>query len=221
VRQRLDALLDRFRALGNAYRFTRGFDPRLDLWMALAIGIPTIGGIVIGVVTGMWVLWPITGLLLGLLVAMLIFGRRVQAAQFSSLEGIAGGAAAVLDQMRGQWFVTPAVGATKQQEMVHRAVGRCGIVLVTAGGTGPRVKALVQRERKKLARVAGDAPVHVVMTGDGEGDTVPLTKLQTRLARFSNELDKTEVPKLARRLAPLDKGNIPMPKGYVPRGRPR
>lgn len=212
---------ERLRAFGNAYRLTRDFDPRLNLWLAVAFGVPVVAGLVAGILTGAWLLWMPSAVMLGLLVALLVFGRRVQAAQFSSIEGMPGAAAAVLQQMRGQWFVTPAVGVNKQQEMVHRAVGRCGIVLVTEGGTSQRVKALVSRERKKLNRVAGDTPVHVVMSGDGEGDTVQLGKLQVTLAKLPNELSKTEVPKLARKLAPLDKGNVPMPKGHIPRGRPR
>lgn len=215
-------MMDRIRQIGTAYRMTREVDPRLDLWLAVSLLVPTIASIVVAAITGGWALWISTGVLLGLFAALLVFGRRVQNAQFQQIEGIPGAAAAVLDQMRGQWFVTPAVAVNRHQEMVHRAVGRCGIVLVGEGDNRQRVKGLVAQARKRLARVAGDAPIHVVLVGDGEHDTVELAKLQVALAKFSNELDKTEVPKLARKLAPLDKGNIPMPKGAIPRhGRPR
>lgn len=215
-------MMDRFRQIGTAYRMTREVDPRLDLWLAVSILVPTVAGVVAAAITGAWLLWAPTGLLLGITIALLVFGRRVQSAQFQQIEGIPGAAAAVLDQMRGQWFVTPGVAVNKHQEMVHRAVGRCGIVLVGEGDNHQRVKGLAAQARKKLKRISGDAPIHIVLVGDGEGDTVPLGKLQVELAKFSNTLDKTEVPKLARRLAPLDKGNIPMPKGAIPRhGRPR
>ena len=213
--------MDRLRQMGEAYRQVRRRDPRLDAYVALAIGIPVVAGLAVSAVTGQWVLWMPSAVLLGVLFGLLVFGRRLQAAQFEAMEGVPGAAAAVLDRMRGQWFVVPGVGVNKQQEMVHRVVGRCGVVLVTEGGTGQRVKSLVARERKKVQRVAGDAPVHVVMVGDGEDGTVELTKLQVAVAKFPNELSKTEVPRLARRLAPLDRGNIPMPKGHIPRGRPR
>jgi len=214
--------MDRFRALGNAYRMTSEVDPRLTLYIALAVGVPLVAGIVTAALTGGWLVWSPLGLTLGLLLGLLIFGRRVQAAQFQHIEGIPGAAAAVLEQMRGQWFVVPAVAVNKHQEMVHRVIGRPGIVLVSEGGTSQRVKGLIAQARKKLSRVAGDTPIHVVMTGDGSGDTVELRKLQVELTKLSNTLSKTEVPKLARKLAPLDKGNIPMPKGAIPRGgRPR
>lgn len=215
-------MMDRFRQLRAAYRMTREADPRLDLYLLLALLLPIVLSVVVALVTGGWVLWVPTGVFLGIFAVLLVFGRRVQSAQFQQIEGIPGAAAAVLEQMRGQWWVTPAVAVNKHQEMVHRAVGRCGIVLVGEGENRQRVKGLVAQARKRLKRVAGDTPIHVVLVGDGEGDTVELRKLQVELAKLSNTLDKTEVPKLARRLAPLDKGNIPMPKGAIPRhGRPR
>lgn len=213
---------DRFRALGNAWRMTSEVDPRLTLYVALAIALPIIIGVVAAALTGGWLLWSPLGLLVGLFLGLLVFGRRVQAAQFQQIEGVPGAAAAVLDQLRGQWFVTPAVAINKHQEMVHRAIGRPGIVLVGEGDNAQRVKGLIAQARKRLARVAGDTPIHVVRTGDGSGDTVELSRLQVELTKLPNTLSKTEVPKLARKLAPLDKGNIPMPKGAIPRGgRPR
>lgn len=215
-------MMDRIRQLGAAYRTTAEVDPRLTLYLALGIVLPIVAGVVAGAVTGAWVLWVPSGVVLGLLVGLLIFGRRVQRAQFQQIEGVPGAAAAVLEQMRGQWFITPAVAVNKHQEMVHRAVGRPGVVLVAEGDNRQRVKGLIAQARKKLKRVVGDTPIHTVMVGDGEGDTVQLSKLQVELAKLSNTLSKTEVPKLARKLAPLDKGNIPMPKGAIPRGgRPR
>lgn len=215
-------MMDRIRQLGAAYRMTAEVDPRLTIYLALGIVLPIVAGVVAGAVTGAWVLWVPSGVVLGLLVGLLIFGRRVQRAQFQQIEGVPGAAAAVLEQMRGQWFITPAVAVNKHQEMVHRAVGRPGVVLVAEGDNRQRVKGLIAQTRKKLKRVVGDTPIHTVMVGDGEGDTVQLSKLQVELAKLSNTLSKTEVPKLARKLAPLDKGNIPMPKGAIPRGgRPR
>lgn len=213
---------DRLRALGNAYRMTAEVDPRLTLYLALAVALPIVAGVVTAAVTGSWLLWVPIGVLVGMFVALLVFGRRVQAAQFQQIEGVPGAAAAVLDQLRGQWFLTPAIAVNKHQEMVHRVVGRPGIVLVAEGDNAQRVKGLLAQARKRLSRVAGDTPIHVVRTGDGSGDTVELSKLQVELTKLPNSLSKTEVPKLARKLAPLDKGNIPMPKGAIPRGgRPR
>lgn len=214
-------MMDRLRQVGTAYRMTAEVDPRLNLYLALSLVLPIVAGVVATVLSGGW-LWSPLGVVLGLLIALLVFGRRVQRARFQQIEGEPFAAAAVLDEMRGQWFVTPAVAVNKHREMVHRAIGRCGIVLVGEGDNRQRVKGLVAQARKRLKRVTGDTPIHVVLVGDGEDGTVELAKLQVELAKLSNTLDKTEVPKLARKLAPLDKGNIPMPKGAIPRhGRPR
>lgn len=64
--------------------------------------------------------------------------------------------------------------------------------------------------------VDGDTPLHTIVVGSGEGAT-SLGKLQLTMTKLPRKLSKTEVPKLERKLAPLDKGNIPIPKGYVPR----
>ncbi len=212
---------DRFKSLAAAYRMTRQADPKLDLYLGLALGLPIVLGVVLGAITGLWVTFVLLGVVVGFFVGLLVFGRRMQGAQFSAIEGMPGAAAAVLQNMRGQWFVTPAIAVNKQQEMVHRVVGRPGIVLVAEGGSGQRLKDMLKREQKKLDRVRGEVPIHVLIAGDGENGTTPLGRLQVEMTKMGNTLSKTEVPKLARKLAPLDKGNIPMPKGAMPRGGKR
>ena len=67
--------------------------------------------VVVGLLTGLAVLLIPLGVLLGALVAMILFGRFAQAAQYAAIEGQPGAAAAVLENMRGNWTVTPAVAA--------------------------------------------------------------------------------------------------------------
>ncbi len=209
---------DRFASVVAAYKATSKVDPKLGLFIGLAVGIPLLLGIILGAVTGAWLLWAPLGVLVAMLLGLLVFGRRMQSAQFAQIEGMPGAAAAVLQNMRGQWFVTPAIAVNKQQEMIHRVVGRPGIILVSEGGTSQRVKDMLKREKKKLDRVRGEVPLHVLVSGDGTGDTISLGKLQVELTKMGNTLSKTEVPKLARKLAPLDKGNIPRPRGNFPGG---
>lgn len=212
---------DRLRQIGMAYRIGVQVKPRLPLYLALAVLVPTIAAVILGIVVGPLALWVPLGVVSGVLAATILFGRTLQSAQFDALEGRPGAAAAVLDQLRGQWFVTPAVAANRKQDMVHRAIGRCGVVLV-AEGSGARAKALLAQEKTRAERAAGDATVTTFLVGDGEGDTIALDKLQSKVTRLRPELSKTDVPKLARRMAGLDKGNLSMPKGYIPPGgRPR
>ena len=104
------------------------------------------------------------GVLLGLITGMVLFGRFAQAAQFKAIEGQPGAAAAVLQSMRGNWTVTPAVTANRNMDVVHRAVGRPGVVLVGEGAAS-RLGPLMAAEKKKTARVAHDVPIFDFQVG--------------------------------------------------------
>jgi hypothetical protein len=206
---------ERIQTIIRAFQMTREVDPKL---VPLLVGGALLGFAVtfgIGAFIGRPGLFAFLGVLVAILVALSVFGRRAQSAQFTAIEGQPGAAAAVLNSMRGQWFVTPVIAVTRKQEMVHRVIGRPGIVLVGEGGSPAKLKQLLAQERKKVARVAGEVPVHTVIVGDGPKQ-VELGKLQWHLTKLGNELSKREVPRLHRKLAPLDKGNVPIPKGFIP-----
>jgi len=169
-------------------------------------------GVGLGFLVGIWAM-PVFGLLFAVLGALIVFNRRVQTAQYNAIEGQPGAAAAILNIMRGQFFLTPAVAVNAKQDMVHRVVGRCGVVLV-GEGSGQRVKGLLAKERKRLKRVVGDTTITSIVVGDDDGQ-VALNKLQATITKLPRELKKDEVPKLERRLKPLDRG-APVPKGIDP-----
>jgi hypothetical protein len=169
-------------------------------------------GVGLGFLIGIWAM-PVFGILFMLLGALIVFNNRAQKAQYNAIEGQPGAAAAVLQSMRGQWFVTPAVSVNTKQDMVHRLVGRCGIVLV-GEGVPQRVKGLLAKERKRLSRAVSDVSITTLVVGDGD-DHVALPKLQVTINKLPRELKKGEVPKLERKLKPLDKA-LPIPKGIDP-----
>lgn len=212
---------ERIRQLWQVWSQLRQVDPRATLWIALAALLGALVGVAVGWLIGWW--WALGFVpLLAAMSGMIVFSRRAQKAQYAAIEGQVGAAAAILNTMRGQWFVSPATAFTKQQDLVHRVVGRCGVVLV-GEGSRQRVKGLLAKERKRLKRVTGDVPVHTVLVGDDKDhDEVPLTKLQAHLTRLPRKLKKTEVPKLERKLKPLDKAP-PIPPGVDPNtaNRPR
>lgn len=208
MRERIDLLV-------RAFRMTREVDDRLVLYLSLSAGLSLALMVGLGFALGRPILFAALGVMLALLVALSVFGRRAQSAQLSVMEGQPGAAAAVLNQMRGQWFVTPAIAVTRKQELVHRVVGRPGIILVAEGDSSAKLKQLLGQEKKKVERVAGDVPVHTVAVGHGPKE-VQLSKLQWHVTKLPGHLKKREVPRLHRKLAPLDKGNIPMPKGFIP-----
>ncbi len=206
---------ERVRQIRQAWTQVREVDPRVVPWTLLGATLGLLLGVGLGAVSPFltFVFMPVFGLMFALLGWLVVFNRRASKAQYTAIEGQPGAAAAVLQSMRGQWFVNPAVAVNAKQDMVHRVVGRCGIVLV-GEGAGQRVKGLLAKERKRMSRSAGDAPITTIVVGDRD-DQVPLRKLQVTLTKLPRALKKGEVPKLERRLKPLDK-DLPIPKGVDP-----
>ncbi len=209
------------RNLAEVWRQLRTLDPRAAGWIILAgaAGLAAGGGI--GLLLSPLTAVPLA-LLTGTLAALLVFNLRARRAMYGAIGGQLGAAAAVLSQMRGAWFVTPAVAVNGKQDLVHRVVGRPGVVLVGEGAP-QRVKGLLAQERKRLSRAVGDLPVHTIVVGDEE-DCVPLAKLQARINKLPPKVRRKEVAKLERRLKPLTR-SLPIPGGIDPtavrRGRPK
>jgi hypothetical protein len=162
-----------------------------------------------------WVALPL-GLTLGVLSAILIFGRRVQRNVFAKAEGQPGAAAWALENLRGGWKVTPAVAGTTQLDAVHRVIGRPGVVLV-AEGAPHRLKPLLAQEKKRVSRLIGDTPIYDVTVGNGEGQ-VPLAKLPRHLAKLPRNVTSAQIGGLESKLAILATRAAGMPKGPLPQG---
>jgi Domain of unknown function (DUF4191) len=162
-----------------------------------------------------WVFLPM-GIALGALLAVIIFGRRVQANVFKKADGQPGAAAWALENLRGKWRVTPAVAGTTQLDAVHRVIGRPGVVLV-AEGAPHRVKALLAQEKKRIARVIGETPIYDLTVGGDEGQ-VPLRKLQGYLMKLPRNISAAQVETIEGRLAALASRGAALPKGPMPAG---
>lgn len=206
----------RLAQIRQAYRLTRRADPQLP-WILLAAGFLTFAVLLsIGFLVGHPVYLGILGVTVAVLVMTVIFGRRAERAAYQQIEGQPGAAAAALNSLRRGWTVTPAVAVSRQQDVVHRAVGRPGVVLV-AEGSPQRLPALLAQERRKLARLVPDIPVTELQAGNSEGQ-VPLRKLNGKVTRLSRSISVTQVAEVNRRLKAAGGMNIPIPKGPMPRG---
>ena len=170
--------------------------------------------VVVGLLTGLAVLLIPLGVLLGALVGMFLFGRFAQAAQYSAIEGQPGAAAAVLENMRGNWTVTPAIAANRNLDVVHRAVGRPGVVLVGEGSPN-RLASLLAAEKKRVARVAYEVPIFEFQVGNEEGQ-VPISKLQRKIMRLPRNLKPAAVSDINHRLKALQP-SLQAPKGPIPK----
>lgn len=165
---------------------------------------------------GQWI-GLVAGILIGALLAFVIFGRRVQRSAYTKVEGQPGAAAWVLENLQGKWRVNNGIAGTAQLDAVHRVIGLPGVVLVGEGNPN-RVKPLLAQEKKKMARVVGDTPIYDVVVGNDQGQ-VPLSQLQKHLVKLPNNIDAKRIDSLESRLAALGtRGGPAMPKGPMPAG---
>ena len=150
-------------------------------------------------------------------VVLIVLGRRAERAAYTQIEGQPGAAAGALQMLKRGWDVKPAVAFTRNQDLVHRVIGRPGIILV-GEGNGPRVKQLLATEHTKHQRIAGDdVPVHEVIVGKGEGE-VPLPKLTRHLQKMKKQIQPATMTALLQKVKALDamRPAAPMPRGPMP-----
>ena len=208
-----------FSQMRQAFSMTRKNDARLVPYLIMTfVAVTAIVYVVVYFIAGSVWIPIIPAILFGVVASLLLFSRRAQSSAYQQAEGQPGAAAYVLGQIRGDWHKTDAVAGTAQLDAVHRLLGRPGIVLVGEGNPG-RVKALLAQEKKRVSRLAGDAPIYTIVVGKGGSeDEVPLGKLNTHLMKLPRNLSKEQVVALNRRLAALGAQRTPIPQGPMPAG---
>lgn len=215
--QRRQSRRESFGQMRQAFTLTRKSDARLVPYLIIAfVVVAAVFYLLAFLLLGNLWLPILPAVLFGLLAAMFLFSRRAQTSAYRQAEGQAGAAAYVLGQLRGDWRKTDAVAGTPQLDAVHRLLGRPGVVLIGEGAPH-RVKPLLAQEKKRVARLAGDAPIYDVVVGRGEGE-VPLAKLNAHLMKLPRNLSKEQVIALDRRLAALGAQRAPLPQGPMPGG---
>ena len=212
------AAKERRSQLWQAFNMQRKEDKRLLPYMigafVLIVAASVTAGVFLKSLAGLMLI-PL-GVVMGGLVAFIIFGRRAQKSVYSKAEGQTGAAAWALDNLRGKWRVTPGVAATGHFDAVHRVIGRPGVIFV-AEGSPHRIKPLLAQEKKRTARVVGDVPIYDVIVGNEEGQ-VPLARLERYLTRLPANITVKQMDSLESRLTALGTrtGAAQMPKGPLP-----
>jgi hypothetical protein len=223
--QRREARRQQWGNIRTAYRVAREHD-RLLLPILIAMPVVIIGGFVaLGIVVGHPIYLTVLGVILGLLGTAAVFGRRAGNAAFAEVEGRPGASVGVLQSLRGAWRTSDQpVAFTRNMDVVFRAVGRPGVVLV-AEGSPHRVNQLLMQEKKRVNRISPDVPVYEVVVGDEKGQ-VTLRKLRSHLSKLPRNLKPAEVREVDNRLRALASGpplpGGPMPQvGRIPKGMRR
>lgn len=205
----------RFQTFRDAYNVTKAVKP----WIGIALIAIFLVVLVVGISLGFFFDHPIYGgfvtIPLAALAAMFFFTRIAGSAAYSSIEGQIGAGASVLMAIRKGWTTTPAVAVNRQQDMVHRSVGRAGIVLTGEGGFA--VRQMIQDEKRKSERFAPGVPIIEVYVGDGDGQ-VPIRKLQKHLAKLPKKLSAHQMREVRARLKAVGGMSLPIPKGPMPKG---
>lgn len=212
-----DAKPGRIAQIKAAYQLTKEAQPRIGLLLlGIFVGVVAVFAGV-GFLLDALLVTTLMGVPIGFLVMMIVFGRRVEKAAYARLEGQLGAAANALSTLRRGWTVEPAVAVTRNQDVVHRVVGRPGIILVGEGAPN-RIGHLLANEKRKHSRVAPETPIYDIVVGDGENQ-VPLRKLTQHVMKLPRNLRPAEVTDLLFRLKALsaNRQQVPIPKGPLPK----
>ncbi len=213
-----------FAQLRSLYTFTAAEFSWLP-WVLIAVVAVSIGiGVLIGFLIppgAVWsvILWGITGLMFGVLAAMILMTRLSTRAMYKKLDGMPGASGHVLSTSLGSKWVAsdmPVGVNPKTQDAVYRVIGRGGVVIVAEGARG-RLTRLVNDEKMKVQRVASGVPIHVLYIGHEEGD-VPISKLASTIKSLPKKVDRTTMAAVVKRIESVSQSvtSLPIPKGIDP-----
>ncbi|WP_298942585.1 DUF4191 domain-containing protein [uncultured Microbacterium sp.] len=213
-----------FAQLRSLYTFTKAEFGWLP-WALIAVLLLGIGaGVLVGFLVppvAVWsvILWGITGVMFGLLGAMILMTRLSTHAMYRKLDGVPGGAGHVLSTSLGRKWVAsdmPVGVNPKTQDAVYRVIGRGGVVIVAEGARG-RLTRLVNDEKMKVQRVASGVPITVIYLGHGEGD-VAIAKLSSTIKSLPKSVDRSTMAAVVKRVDSVSQSvtSLPIPKGVDP-----
>jgi hypothetical protein len=206
----------------DVFKMTRKHDKRAVWYMLVGLILPVAAGLLLAFLLPgnsilSIVLYIIAGVLGGVLIDVIILGRRAERAAYSQIEGQPGAVGAVLkNSVRRGWQASemPINVSPRTQDAVYRAVGRGGIALI---GEGPRSRTqrMLEDERRTVARVLPNVPVTFLYVGPDK-DSTPLYKLAGKLRQIKRTLRRGEIVAVSNRLESLKRPPIGIPKGMDP-----
>ncbi|MFD1713725.1 DUF4191 domain-containing protein [Amnibacterium flavum] len=218
----------RFRQLWQVFKMTRRLDKRAVPYLIAVVILPIIASILVGIFTSdgngfVIAIWVVAGVLLGILLGLIVLGRRAERAAYGQIAGEPGAVGAVLrSSLRRGWRGNemPVAVNPKSKDAIYRAVGRPGVVLI-AEGPKSRTNRMLDEERRKVSRVLPNVPVSVLHVGPDK-DSIQLHNINRSLGKFKNTLTRAEVVAVSNRLSSLSGSQLPIPKGVDPlRVRPQ
>jgi hypothetical protein len=204
---------ERLKQIGMVFSFTAKRDKLFLPLVAVAVVVPLAVVVVLLVLGANW-MWAVVGVMTALLAVMIVLNLRSNKAMLAEAAVQPGASASIVETMRGDWRVKPAVAATTQFDMVHLVIGRPGVILLGEGNP-QRVRQLINQERKRLAKVIGNADLRDYIIGEEEGQ-LPLGKLRNTLMKLPRTITGKDVNALETRLTALS-ARPKIPKGAIPK----
>jgi hypothetical protein len=204
----------RLRQIGMVFSFTAKRDKLFVPLVVLAVVVPLA---IVGVLIALGLSWIYLalGVLVAALAVLVVLNFRSNKAMMTEAEGQPGAAAQIVETMRGDWRVTPAIASTTQFDFVHLVIGRPGVILL-AEGNPSRVRSLLGQEKRRLSKVIGTTTdLRDFIVGNGEGE-IPIAKLRTTLMKLPRTTTGKEVNALEVRLKALT-SRPQMPRGAIPK----
>lgn len=206
-----------WKQLVETFKMTRKADPAVTWWVLGAVLILIVVFVVLGIIITPWWMWLVVGIFAGAACGMWIFSRRARKAMYTRFKGQPGSAEVALSQLdKKKWTTTPAVAVSRQQDVVHRALGPGGLILV-GEGHGNGLRKLMAEEKHRHEQVAYGVPVITMIMGEGK-DQIPLEQLDKKIKKLPKTLDDARVNEVRSRLKALDamRPRLPIPKGPMP-----
>lgn len=201
------------KTLRQAYSVTRKARPLLPLILLSIFIVVMAIGFTLGLVIERTLYISLLTIPFALVITLFSFSRIAEGAAYSSIAGQVGAGASVLMSIRKGWTTTAGVQVARNQDLVHRSLGRAGVVITGEGSNNVRV--MMTDERRKMERFLSGVPVHEILVGDEEG-RIPLRKLQKHLKRLPKKLTKSQLREARAREKSLGGMKLPMPKGPMP-----
>ena len=211
----------RIKQLIKIYQSTMAVDKTAIWWALLTLGIGALAGTILGATVGQataagFIVWIITGTLLGFLSALIVMSRKAEKVAYSQIEGKPGAVSAVLRSAlkRGWRGSEIPIAVNRNQDAVYRAIGPAGVVLI-GEGVRTRIQPMLEDERRKVQRaIPGVEVKFIYVTQDAEGTR--LLKLAPTLLKLKRVLNRNEVAVVDKRLSALVTA-MPIPKGIDPK----
>lgn len=221
----------RIKQMVEIYRTTRVRDKRLTPALLVSFMAPILASVCLAwLLPGSWlnwVMWPLSGLLVGVLLVMIVLGRRAEKSAYQQIEGHPGAVGAVIQgALRRSWRGSEVpIAMNRSQDAIYRVVGRGGVVLLSEGSRSRTERMAADEERKIKRAMRNVAVVHLYVGPDidAEGNLgIPLHKLSRTLVKLKPKLSRAEVAAVFNRLSSLQSSPVGIPKGMDPnRARPQ